>query len=327
MKTINLLRLILLSFFTICFVSCSDDDDNDDLVPVVPSYEATFNIVADYDYKVTDTESGQTLVDVAYVVADMSTLAYVIHKEDDGSVFKMVRIPPSSLQNITTDNIATVKDTLPEGKYYITFVAFKDFQVAPGSENEKVFFKPLINSYEEAVMQIPNDYVHYATTEFEVSAIDGVNRPMLMLLKKMTTELIFEFYDAYKVPGNSDYSLTVGVENIPSAFFIATGKTLSAKEVEERDLNLYSGERNVPLSVDDENHAILTIFHSLSNDNIPQSDRGRYWFEFKENFKGGKQIKAASEELYEFSPDFSSSMYIYGLYDEEQSVEHKFIKR
>ncbi len=324
MRTINLFGLILLSFFTTCFVSC--DDDNNDLVPAVPSYETTFNIVADYDYQVTDTESGQTLVNVNYGVADMSTLAYVIHKENDGSVFKMVRITPSLLKDITTDNVATVKDTLPEGKYYVTFIAFKDFQVVPGSANDNVFFKPLANNYEEAIMQIPNDYVHYATTEFEVSSIDGANMPILMLLKKMTTELIFEFYDAYKVTGNNDYSLTVGVENIPSAFFIATGKTLSAKEVEERGLTRYSGERNVPLSADDGNHAVVTTFHTLSNDNIPESDRGRYWFEFKENFNGGKQIRAASEELYEFSPDFSSSMYIYGLYDEEQSVEHKFIR-
>ncbi|MCE5227852.1 MAG: hypothetical protein LLG05_18590 [Porphyromonadaceae bacterium] len=38
----------------------------------------------------------------------------------------------------------------------------------------------------------------------------------------------------------------------------------------------------------------------------------------KESSDGGKQIKAASVDLDEFSPDHSSSMYIYGLYDEEQ---------
>jgi hypothetical protein len=143
---------------------------------------------------------------------------------------------------------------------------------------------------------------------------------MLLVLEKMTTDLIFEFADADKAPGSDAYRLTVGVENIPSAFFIATGKTLTVKETKERGLYLYSGSRDVPVPAGAGQKAVVTTFHSLSNDNLPVSDRGKYWFEFKENFNGGEQIKAVSEELDEFSPDHSSSMYIYGLYDEEQPV-------
>ncbi len=219
---------------------------------------------------------------------------------------------------MTTNNIATVKDTLPEGKYHVTFVTFKDF-VVKGSD-VLTFFKPLTRNYNESVVQIPNDYVHYATTEFKVSAIEGENKPIAMALKKMTTDLIFEFTDADKVASSSRYRLNVGLEKIPSAFFIANGKTLSAKETEANKLYLYSGQQNVSLLTSDGHKAIVATFHSLSNDNLQPSERGKYWFEFKETFDGGKPIRAVSKELDEFSPSFSISMYAYGLFDKEQAL-------
>ena len=136
----------------------------------------------------------------------------------------------------------------------------------------------------------------------------------------MKTDLVFEFTDADKVPDSSWYRLTVGVDSIPSAFFIATGKTLSAKETEEKKLFLYSGEQNVSLHTTAGDRAVVATFHSLSNNNLQVADRGRYWFEFKENFNGGKQILAVSENIDEFSPEHSSSIYTYGLYDEEQAL-------
>jgi len=308
-------------FFSITVVSCNKDDDGSEPEPPVlpvPSYETTFNVTLGYSYKVTDTNTGQVLVDVDYGVADVNTLVCVIHRKSDGHYLKLYKMNTSSLKNITTNNIATIKDSLPEGKYYITFVAFKNFTVE--GAGIPVFFESLTRKYDEAVMQIPNDYVHYATTEFEVSAMDGANNPVSLILKKKTTDLIFEFYDASKVPDPYDYRLTVGVDSIPSAFFIATGKTLTVKETEEKKLNLYSGEQIVSLFTSDGHNAVVTTFHSLSNDNLPIADRGRYWFEFKENVNGGKQIKAASEELNAFSSEYSSTMYIYGLYDEQQSI-------
>ena len=320
MKTINLLHVFFFLFFSITIVSCNKDDDDGaepfPPVPPVPSYETTFNVTLGYTHKVTDTNTGQVLADVDYGTADVNTFVFVIHRKSDGQYLKLQIINASSLKNITTNRIAAVTETLPEGKYYITFVAFKDFAVE--GTDIPLFFKPLTQKYSEAAMLVPNDYIHYATTEFEVSAIDGANKPLSLNLKKMTTDLIFEFADANKVPDPYDYRLTVGVENIPSAFFIATGKTLSVKETEEKELHLYSGEQNVPLLTSEGHNAVVTTFHALSNDNLQTADRGRYWFEFKENFNGGKQIKAASEELGEFSSGLSSSTYIYGLYDEKQ---------
>ncbi len=271
-----------------------------------------------YNYKVTDTKTNQVLVDVDYGVADVNTLVYAIHRESDGQYLKLNKMNASFVKNITTDNIAVVTDSLPEGKYYITFVAFKNFAVE--GVDIPVFFESLTKNYNEAVMQIPNDYVHYATAGFEVSANDGANKPVSLDLKKMTTDLIFEFTDADKVPDSSGYRLTVGVDSIPSAFFIATGKTLSPKETEEKKLHLYSGEQDIPLHISAGEKSVITTFHSLANDNLQSSDRGRYWFEFKENFNGGKQIRAVSEELGEFSASLSSSMYAYGLYDQEQAL-------
>jgi hypothetical protein len=317
MKTISLFGAVILYFFTICFVSCSKEDINvPEPKPAIPEYETTFNFTLGYTYKVTDTNSGQVMVDVHYEVADVNTLVYVIHRKSDGHVLKMRRITPSQLEDITTDNIASVSDSLPEGKYYVTFVAFKNFNIADNAD-VRSFLKPLTEDYDDAAIQIPNDYVHYATTEFEVSVIDGTNEPVFLLLKKMTTELVFEFYDADKVPNSNDYSLTVGVENIPSAFFIATGKTLTAKETEEKGLYLYFGQRDLAIPAT-QGKAVISTFHTLSNDNIPTSERGKYWFEFKESANGGKPIRAASEELDKFTADYSTSIYIYGLYDEEQ---------
>ena len=321
MKTINLSGTILLFLFTIYFVSCSkDDNDIPKPDPTVPEYKTMFNVALGYKYKVTDTNSGQVLVDVHYEVADVKMLVYVIHRKSDGHYLKMGRISPSKLQDITTDNIASVGDSLPEGKYHITFVACKDFLFASHSTDARTFLEPLTKNYDEAVMQIPNDYVHYATSEFEVSADGGVNEPVFLLLKKMTTDLIFEFADADKVPNNNDYHLSVGVENIPSVFFIASGKTLTAKETEEKGLHLYSGNRNVVIPATQAAKAVVTTFHTLSNDNIPTADRGKYWFEFKESANGGKQIKVASEDLDKFTSDHSSAMYIYGLYDKGQPM-------
>ena len=321
MKTINLFKVIFLLFLTIAIVSCNKDDDGSEpgppLLPIT-TYETTFNVTLGYTYKVTDTNTGQVLVDVDYGVDDVSTLVYVIHRKSDGEYLKLYKMDSSSLKDITTDNITTVKVTLPEGKYYITFVAFKDF-VVEGADTP-IFLRSLTQKYNDAAMQIPNDYVHYVTTEFEVSAIDGANKPMSLNLGKMTTDLIFEFADADKVPDPYDYCLTMGVENIPSAFLIATGKTLTAKETEEKKLHIYSGEQNVPLFTDDGKKAVVTTFHTLSNDNLPAADRGRYWFEFKESCNEGKQIKTAVEYLDKFTADHSSSMYIYGLYDKEQPV-------
>jgi len=319
MKTIRLFGAVILSLFTICFVSCSKDD-NDVPEPIVPEYKTTFNFTLGYKHKVTDINSGQVLVDVDYGVTDMNTLVYVIHRKSDGHFFKLGGITRSKLQNITTDNIASVSDSLPEGKYHITFVAFKEVNITSESTFVKIVTKNLIKKYDEAIMQIPNDYVHYSTTEFEVSAIESVNEPVYLLLKKMTTDLIFEFVDADKIPNSNDYRLTVGVENIPSAFFIATGKTLTAKETGEKGLYLYSGNQNVAIPATQNAKAVVTTFHTLSNDNIPTADRGKYWFEFKESANGGKQIKAASIDLDKFSSDYASAMYIYGLYDKGQPV-------
>ena len=316
MKLINILKAILFLFFSITVVSCNEDDDAPNPAPpLLPEtlYKTTFNITQNYAHKITDDNTGQVLVDVDYGIADVNTLVYVIHQQSEGKYIKLRNMDDSSVKNITTDNIAVVTDSLPEGKYYITFVAFKDFAVT-GSD-VLTFFESLTKNYDEAMMQIPNDYVHYATTEFEVSAIDGANQPVTLDLEKMTTDLIFEFTDADKVPDFYDYSLTVGVDSIPSAFFIASGKTLSTKETEENKLHLYSGEQNVPLLTTAGDKAVVATFHSLANDNLPSSDRGKYWFEFKENFDGGKQIKAVSEKLGEFSFELSSSMYIYELYD------------
>lgn len=321
MNLTYLFKVISLLFFSITIVSCNKDDDTSNPEPPIPPvtpYKTTFNITLNYGYNVTDTNTGQVLVDVDYGVADVNTLVYVIHTQSDGKYIKLRKMGASSEKNITTDNIAVVTDSLPEGKYYVTFVAFKDFAV-DGVDIPK-FFTSLTKAYSEAVMQIPNDYVHYATAEFEVSANDGVNKPISMDLKKMTTDLIFEFTDADKVSDNTGYCLTVGVDSIPSAFFIATGKTLSAKETEENKLYLYSGEQTVPLFTGKGHNSVVATFHSLSNDNLQPSDRGKYWFEFKENFNGGKQIRAVSKELDEFSPVLSSSMYAYGLYDEEQAL-------
>ncbi len=321
MKTINAFKTIFFLFFSITIVSCSKNDDAPNPEPPLPpvtSYETTFNITLEYAYKVADENTRQVLVDINYGIADVNTFVYVIHRESDGQYLKLHKLNASSLKNSTTDNIAAVKDTLPEGKYYATFVAFKDFAVE--GADIPVFFEHLTRKYSEAVMQIPNDYVHYATTGFEVSAIDGANNTVSLNLEKMTTELIFEFTGADKVPNNSDYSLTVGVNDIPSAFFIANGKTLSVKEADEKKLFLYSGEQDVSLHTLAGEKSVIATFHSLANDNLPSSDRGKYWFEFKENSNDEKQINAASEELSEFSSELSSSMYIYELYDKEQAL-------
>ena len=327
MKTNYPLKAVFFLFIFVTLFSCSKNDDTPapepPLLPVT-SYKPTFNVTLECGYKVTDKNTGQILVDIDYGIDDVNTLVYVIHRQSDRRYVKLKKMAASSLKNITTNNIATVKDSLPEGKYYITFVAFKNFAVK-GADNH-VFFESLTQKYDEAVMQVPNDYIHYATTEFEVSAIDGSNKPVWLNLEKMTTDLIFEFSDADKVPSSSNYRLTVGVENIPSAFFIATGKTLSVNETEEKGLFLYSGEQNVSLHIAEGENAVVATFHSLSNNNLQAPDRGRYWFEFKENFNSGKQIRAVSEELGEFSLNHSSSMYIYGLYDKEQALEKSIRK-
>ncbi|MDM8159613.1 hypothetical protein QUH73_07305 [Labilibaculum sp. K2S] len=321
MKIINLTGTFLFFFFTIFFVSCSDDDNSGlESIPSVATYKTTFKVALGYTYKVTDINTNQVLIDVDYGVADVKMLVYVIHQKKDGHYLKMGRVSPSKLQDITTDNIASVNDSLPKGKYHITFVACKDFQFVSGSTDIRTFLEPLTKDYNEAVMQVPNDYIHYATTEFEVTAPNGDDSPVFLNLKKMTTDLIFEFTDADKVPNPYDYQLTAGVDSIPSAFFIATGKTLTVKETEEKKLYLYSGEQDVPLVTDDNKKAVVTTFHTLSNDNLPVADRGRYWFEFKESANGGEQIKVASEDLDKFTSDHSSAMYIHGLYDEEQAL-------
>ncbi len=166
MNSINLFKVFFGLFFSFIIVSCNKDDDGSEPGPPLPpitTYETTFNVTLGYTYKVTDTNTGQVLVDVDYGVDDVNALVCVIHRESDGQYLKLYKLDASSLKNITTNNIAEVKNTLPEGKYYITFVAFKDFAVK-GSDIP-TFFKSLTKKYDEAVMQIPNDYVHYATTE------------------------------------------------------------------------------------------------------------------------------------------------------------------
>lgn len=325
MNSISLFKVLFLLLFSVTIVSCNKDDDNptpEPPLPTVPTYKTSFDISLGYTIKVTDTETKQVLVDVDYGITDVNTLVYVIHRESDGHFYRMRKVSPDKLQGI--DNIASVSDSLPEGKYWVTFIAFKDF-VVKGSD-VLTFFKPLTKNYNEVVMQIPNDYIHYATTEFKVSAIEGENKPISMALKKMTTDLIFEFIDADKVANSSRYRLNVGVEKVPSAFFIASGKTLSAKETEENKLNLYSGEQNVPLYTSEGHKKVVAVFHSLSNDNLQPSDRGKYWFEFKETLDSGKPIRAVSKELDEFSASFSFSMYAYGLFDKQQALVKSFRK-
>lgn len=316
----NKFRLFLIPFLVLSFAlfSCNNDDEGNEpppLPPGVPTYTTNFKITLSYLYQVTNANNGEVLVDVNYGIGDMSMVAYVIHNKEDGSFNRMALIEPDKLNNLIRDNIATVPVRLEAGEYYVTFVAFKNTKITSYSD-VKLFLDPLKVNYTDAIAQVPNDYVHYETAEVKVYPNDEERNQLNMLLQKMTTDLIFEFSDAYKVPSNAGYSLTTGVENVPSAFFIATGKTLTAKEAQDNNVHLYTGQRQVQVPPTKGKEAVVTTFHTLANDNLPEADRGRYWFEFKENFTGGKQLKVASEALYRFTPDYSSSMYMYGLYDE-----------
>jgi hypothetical protein len=306
---------MILSLLIFGLASCSKDNRVEE--PVTPSsYETTFNVSLQYNYKLTNTKTGQVLINDDYGTADMNTLLYVIHRKSDGHYVKMGMIDSTSLKNITSENIAKVNVSLPKGIYYITFVAFKNFKVKAGDPDSLTIVKSLSLDYEDAAMQIPNDDVHYATSEFEVFENDGVNMPVTMILKKISADLIFEFYDAYKVPDKEGYRLTVGIDNIPSAFFLATGKSLTKKEVVEHGLHLYSDSCNVSVPAIGGNKAAVTIFHTLSNDNLPESDRGKYWFEFMETSDEEKSIKSISKNLDSFSYGVLSSwVYIYGLCD------------
>lgn len=316
------LKLFFIPFLVLSLVlfSCSsnekigDDDDNPPPAPPsAPFCKVNVDVALSYAYKVTNTDNNEVLVDVNYKLPDMKTLILVVHRKSDGKYTQISYTTPITLNNHIKENILTLPLHLKEGEYYITFVAFKDTEI-----NSSIFLAPLMKDYQNAVVQVPNDYVHYATKEIKVLPDKENKNSVQMRLEKKTTDIIFEFADAHKVPNRKFYKLTVGVENIPSAFFVATGKTLTTKEVEDRMLHIYTNERQISVPTIDGKDAAVTTFHSLSNGNLPEADRGKYWFEFKENVEDGDIIRKVSKAFEKFEPSLSSSMYIYQLYDQDE---------
>lgn len=296
----NKFKFLILPFlFGFVLFSCSDSksEEGGEVPPTDNTYTIPVDVWLFAKYSSVNEGSGETIIDVDHTIADAQTLIYVVHEKTTGKFSGMHKLDGEEFKKLVADDQFTYKLSLEEGEYYLSVVAMMDTKLT--ATNTANFLKPMTQDYKDAVAQVPNDYIYYRTTEIEVvpNATEQ-NKKVAMSLNRMTTDIVYEFVDAYKVPTEGEYTFQIGVNEIPAAFYLSTGKTLTDKEVKSQKLNKYTAVHTLPVPTTKTKELVAT-FHALRNGHLENTaaERGEYWFEFSQMVEKGSEMEKEKKVL------------------------------
>lgn len=273
-----------------------EPEDPEEILPVEPTapfqYLTLVDVSLGADYKVLNEKASYLVKHVKHSIADVQTLVYSIHRKVDGVSVGGGSYGQERIKDEMKDGVFSFGKKLLEGEYYVSVVAM----MSDDGFNH-LSMDALHQNYEDAVVHIGNSHVYYGTMEVEVKADEGVVNRSALHLRKMTTDLVFEFTGIDQLPNvniKDKYILAVGVKDIPSAFFLSTGITLTDREVGGKGLQKYKGEIAYRLPVQGSSKSFVMQYHTLVNDNLAntENERGVYWYELSEKQEDGQYSSA-----------------------------------
>lgn len=326
------LTLIIASLAILSFLfSCSNDDDNSKNDPPTTTYNAKLKLSARLNYSSYLHQIGEEIIsEVDYNMGNIASLIYVVHNADNGAFVKFINIDKSSIPTVDQNKFTIIEDSeLPFGNYYISLIVTTDNKLS-----NKLLAKGLMHEYSKAACQIPNNHIYYSTIKVSCmppngqsveSVKENIEFSAETILKQITGEFIVLLPEgSKKIPEDAKFSITTEIVNLPSAFFIKDGTTLSNEEVKE--LGLYKYNKKVELTERYDSQLTAKYFLLGNNHlNATPEERGYFTLTYKENTDSEDitklieiDIPECRQEEYYTTSDF---IYIYDLYSNKSKKE------
>lgn len=317
MKMFKLLALsmIILPFF----FSCSDD--NSDPEPIIPKAKLKLEVKLSSSTS-ESTVNGEVVSKVDYNMSNIGSLIYVVHRADNGQFLKLYNLDAKALEAITKDGVTTLEDdNLPFGSYYISLV------VTTQDKLDSKLLEGLSKEYSKAACQVPNNHIYYKTMEVACELPNDMSPEFVKedlefnveaQLQLITGEFVFLLPEGSKgIPAGANFNMTMEVTNVPSAFFLKSGKTLNNKEVKELDLYKYNNKFEITNRFDKQ---LVAKYYMLANHELEDSaeERGYFKFIYKEDAASNVETKSIGIKFPERKQDENhydnGAIYLYELY-------------
>lgn len=321
MKKTFLYPLLFFGILLATLFSCSDDNVVVD-PPPPPSAMLTLNIdLPKSSSSGSNPETGEIYYEYKYTIGDMADLFLVIHKVEDESFVQFQR---ADLEQLTIEGgiLTWDKIFLPFGKYYITLIANSEEVL-----DAKLLSK-LSDKYSNAVCQVPCADIFYKTFEIEMQedpALTAENVLSHPFTKSLTLELltkgrwVYLISDWDKVPKDAKVEAMAEIKDLPSAFFIKTGKTLTTEEHKSNEVFKYSNTFSV---TEVQEKLLFVSYPLLSNselEDVPE-EKGQFTFTFMQD---EELIKTEKIEMPHLKEDVNFELYTIAstLYEESRAGE------
>lgn len=278
------LFLIFPSILFLLFSSCNDDDCKTcgEKEPEQPVEFALQISLPNYTKEVTDTETGEVVYKTSCNVEDIVDVLFVVHlKEMEGVVNQdekfifYKRLQKGDFKQVE-DFLLLDEQKLPLGSYYFTLIAstepFTNF-----SSLSKVS-----EQYSKAALQIPFADVYYKT--FEVRLDDNTKAVVEEVeLDRLTSgHIIFSIVDWNKVPKDAKIEVTGEIKDLPTAFYLKTGETLTSEEHEKYSFDKHNGIFRLNRIQDKRLFVSYPLLRNSKLDNTAK-ERGVFLFSFNQN--------------------------------------------
>jgi len=307
----NKLKLLILPLsILISLFSCSDSDKDVEIEKEPAKAILSLQIESLY-LTIKHLINDEVITDVEHKPDDFTQLVYVIHRADDGQFIKYQILTKEEIADLIEDNVIILKDdNLPFGRYYITLIA------PIGDKLEKSSLESLTLNYFKAACRIPNNYIYYKTMEVDCTPPHGMLPEYIeedieftakAFLQVMTGEFNFLLPKGSKdIPKDANFNMKIEITDLPSAFFIETGKTLNNKEMQNLNLEKYNKTFEITKPF---NEMLTTKFFLLANNELENNreERGHFKFVYKEDAESDMVTK-----LYEFTMEERMS-YTHGM--------------
>lgn len=255
-------------FFTITtclFYSCTNDDDIEP-IPEASPLKLSLNIAlsGNSSITITDPNTGEELATTKTLFSDFVEFVLLIHKVDDEQFVDFLRATPS----IDKEEEVFIWDDieLPAGDYYATVITYTEAKLTSD------FKKNLSTKYSEAVCELPNTKVFYKTLIINMDGKRTQTHEIIKLDAAYAGQLNIVFEDLEKVAANSSIEVSVEAKDLPSAFYIKTGETLTTQEHKNYGISKFNNKNTYTFNSSlNEKPVIYFPFYSNTRlDNTPK---------------------------------------------------------
>lgn len=314
----NLKFLLLALIIPFAMFSCDNDDVNGESViePDDPTAYLTLDLKVDeFKYKSENTVTGEVSVDIDCKMDNMTEVILVVHSAGSGDFVGMKTITDIASMKDKEGNYLISDYVLPFGSYYMTVIAAMVDE--PLTQKDLL---PMTLSYTEAACRIPNTIVCYKTFKLELEA-DNEFQDVKHFRETVNLDLItkgffsYEIADWDKVPQGAKIEAVARLRQLPAAFFIHTGRTLSEEEHEQLGLSLY-GEVVTIKEVPSKQNVVTYLVLSNEHLNDLPAHRGIFSFTYKEDGELKKESKDIALKKHG-DENWSGYTYIEDLYSND----------